>query len=601
MNPSFSAKSACRALWAGAILCAFAASAQTTVTFQVDMSNNPLAAGQSMVVSGTFDGWATGSALTNNPNAANPNLYTGTYVDTSDANGKAIDWQYRIVSGSSIVSYSAQDDGNNYCVTLPASGGTLVLPVQFWDDDGTPVTNSITFQVDMAEQLNLGNFSTSDNVYCQGYFEGWSDNFQLTNNPALNVTNGQGQITSFPYQGTYTAWSASPGAAAEYKFVYNNGGNVYEAPTTGDPDNNENRAFLNVAQVLPLVSFSDVPFVASTATNAVTFEIDMTTQIAVGGFTNGSSTVEIHGDYNAWGSGTTMTNNPGSATPNIYSTQITYVDAPGAYHYFKYVIQPGTQWESLTGPDTIGGNRFLTIQKTGDLVGGVVYLTHGPVYFSDEPPSSLIDFVTVTNCMVTFTVQMTNAVGTDGTVFDNAYPSSDTIYINGLNGGINNSFATWAQPPFPGNGGTAMTQIPNTMLFTATVPVNLGQNDLLTYKYSINGFDNEAASGDNHQRWIRGLPDYTMPVDKFGSQGISTQTEIPAGNLTIANTNGTQVSLSWLGRRGVQVQAASSLTGPWTSQPLTDGTNLIVAPGGIATTNFNVGSGDVFYRLVGPQ
>ncbi len=597
MNPSFSAKSACRALWAGAILCALAASAQTTVTFQVDLSNNPLTAGQTVVASGTFDGWANlGSILTNNPNAANPNLYTGTYVDTSDANGKGMDWQYRIVSGSSVASYSSQDDNDNYCVTLPANGGTLVLPVQFWDDDGTPVTNSITFQVDMAEQLNLGNFNVSDPVYCQGSFEGWNDEFQLTNNPALNVTNGQGQISSLPYQGTYTTWSASPGAAAEYKFVYNNGSDQYEQPTSGDPDAGQNRAFLNVTQVLPLVNYSDTPFSSLTATNAVTFQIDMTTQIEAGNFTNGN-TVEIHGDYNAWGGGTTMTNNPSSATPNIYSTQITYVDAPGADHYFKYVIQPGTQWENIAG----GGNRTLVIQKTGDLVGGVVYVTNGPVYFSDEPPSALIDFVTVTNCMVTFTVQMTNAVGTDGTVFDNAYPSSDTIYINGLNNGVNNSFATWAQPPFPGNAGTAMTQIPNTTLFTATVPVNEGQNDELTYKYSINGFDNEAGFGDNHSRWIRSLPNYTMPVDTFGSQGASLQTELPAGNLTIARTNGTQVSLSWLGRRGVQVQSASSLAGPWTPQPLTDGTNLIVAPGGIATTNFSVGSGSVFYRLVGPN
>jgi hypothetical protein len=147
-----------------------------------------------------------------------------------------------------------------------------------------------------------------------------------------------------------------------------------------------------------------------------------------------------------------------------------------------------------------------------------------------------------------------------------------------------------------------MTQIPNTFLFTITLPVNKGQSADLIYKYSINGLDDEAGFGDNHERWIRSQPNYTMPVDTYASQGASTQTEIPFGNLAITQTTNNQIQLSWLGRPGVQLQTTPTLSpAVWTSQPFTDGTNLLVAPGGTASTNYTTGASSLFYRLVGPQ
>jgi hypothetical protein len=205
--------------------------------------------------------------------------------------------------------------------------------------------------------------------------------------------------------------------------------------------------------------------------------------------------------------------------------------------------------------------------------------------------------------MVTFTVNMTNGTGTGpgGTAtFDNQYPSSDSIYINGLYNGVNNSFWTWGGL---GDPAYQMTQIPNTMLFTITLPVNQGQNELLIYKYSINGLDDEAPSGDNHERWIRSLPNYTMPVDTYASQGTTNEVEIGFGNLAITTASSNQVQISWLGRDGVHLQTATTI-GPnavWTSLNQTDGTNLIVAPGGTASTNYDIGKGNLFYRLSGPQ
>jgi hypothetical protein len=146
-----------------------------------------------------------------------------------------------------------------------------------------------------------------------------------------------------------------------------------------------------------------------------------------------------------------------------------------------------------------------------------------------------------------------------------------------------------------------MTQIPNTMLFTITLPVLQGQPADLVYKYGLDGYDNEGAQNDNHFRWVRSQPNYTMPVDTFGSQGSTSSTEISFGNLAITNLGSSQVQLSWLGRFGVELQTTSDLTQAWTNQPLTDGTNLTVAPGGEASTNYSSGSGSLFYRLTGPQ
>jgi hypothetical protein len=568
------------------------------VTFQVDMTEQAMAGtftnGTTVTASGTFNGWGQFS-LTNNPAAANTNLYTGTVFDSADPMGGVLIYKY-VVGGT----YETTTDSDNRCAQLPAGSGSLLLPPAFYDDAGPSINANVTFQVDMAEQIHLGNFDTNAGatVEVHGNFNGWGSGDTLTNDPTISTTNATGIVTSNVYVGTYEMTGSTNGTE-EYKYVIQPAG-TYEGPLPSDSDyDNSNNRFYGIAtQTLPIVAFSDKPLTFNTVTNNVTFEIDMTTQIEVGNFnTNSGNTVEIHGDFNAWGAGQTMTNNPGSSTPNIYSTVIAYMDTGGAEHYFKYVIQPGTQWENVSAANNSGGNRYLFLEQTSGS------FSNGPVYFSDEAPSALIDLVTVTNCMVTFTVNMTNGTGTGpgGTAtFDNQYPSSDSIYINGLNNGVNNSFWTWGglgDPTF------LMSQIANTMLFTITLPVSEGQNELLIYKYSINGLDDEAPSGANHERWIRSLPNYTMPVDTYASQGTNTEVEIGFGNLAIATGASNQFQISWLGRDGVHLQTATNI-GPntvWTSLDQTDGTNLIVAPGGTAGTNYTIGAGNLFYRLVGPQ
>ena len=320
-------------------------------------------------------------------------------------------------------------------------------------------------------------------------------------------------------------------------------------------------------------------------TNNVTFIVDMSVQAGLGNFSVADAgPVFIRGDFSDWDLILmTNTNNPDDA--NDFYTTITLIGDEGSPVYFQYVMASGQPFPQL---EPEAGNRTLTlVSPSGNY-------TNGPVYFNNQGPS---DFVTVTNCLVTFTVDMTPAINSGA--FDEAV---DQVFVNGLDNGIADSWWSWG--PLGGPPQYAMTEIGGTELYTITVPVNQWQPLELTYKYSIDGQDNEAGYGDNHSRYIRRFPNYAMPTDVFGSQGTTSSTEPSFGPAITINCTNNQVWLSWLGRPGVGLQSTTSLTPPivWQPMPLTDGTNLFVGQGtGIATTNFTVGTSNLFWELIGPQ
>jgi len=602
------------------LLSAAAASAQSTLNFQVNMSNFAIPAGDTVSVNGSFDGWTGNHTLSTTGNG----IYTGSAQNTSATPGNGIAYQYRVIesNGTYVDDYSAQDIGDNYCITAPANGGTANVPLQYWDDDGTAVENSITFQVDMAEQLHIGNFAIGDPVYCEGSFEGsgWDQTFALTEGtPVLQ----NGNIISLPYTGTYSTWSASPGAAGEFKYTYVNGsGTQWDNPTTGDPDTG-NRFVLNVAGALPLVNFSDVPF-SNTVTNNITFEVDMSVQVLNGNFTNGTSVVSLEGDFNNYANSTPMIEEAAPNTNIYYYTQ-QIIDAANAIHQFKYQIQawPANSvgiWESPAAANEFPGtaNRYLHLTQTSP-----ASYTNGPVFFSDLA----LGDVTPTACLVTFTVDMTPAapggsldtVNSGGAFLGGAQNGYfDTVYINGVYQGYDGSYWTW--PAGEGNASYAMTQVGSSgNIYTITLPINAGQAVNLAYKYGIDGQDDEAGSGDNHYRYIRTISNtgsgYVMPTDLFGANQDGSTGESSFGNLQISKV-GNQAKLAWLGRSTVYLQSTTSLAPPitWTPLPATDGANLIVTPGnelqgipsgGVLGTNvstsFTIGNTPTFYELVGPQ
>jgi hypothetical protein len=142
----------------------------------------------SVVVWGTFNGWATGIPLTNNPAAPNTNLYS-TVISMEE--GAPIIVQYRYTN--SFINYFvydyAQDGGpnsannNNYrrTVTLPITPSLLVtnLPAVYFDDlapdDYLTKPTPVLFSVDMngAVGTDAHVFNPSaDGVYINGSFAG---------------------------------------------------------------------------------------------------------------------------------------------------------------------------------------------------------------------------------------------------------------------------------------------------------------------------------------------------------------------------------------------------------------------------------------------
>jgi hypothetical protein len=201
-----------------------------------------------------------------------------------------------------------------------------------------------------------------------------------------------------------------------------------------------------------------------------------------------------------------------------------------------------------------------------------------PVYFfSDVFGSDLLQQDTE----VTFSVSMTNAMqyGTS-TPFD---PGVDTVFLNG-------DFLGWwpwglsAPPQFQ-----MVNDPPGSEIYTLTLVVPKGTSLQLTYKYGIDGYDNEAAVGQNHVRLVRSAQgNYTMPMDQFGKQLV----EPSFGNLAIGSPSSGNIPITWLGRPGVHLQTSTNLAnGTWQDHVETDG---------LGSTNWPVGDGAVFFRLIKP-
>ncbi len=401
-------------LLVGIIICAastLAASANTQITFSVDMATqignstfNP--ASDVVSVQGTYNGWASFTQLTQ---VGASTVYSTTYNDTAEANGNITKYQFVMDTGT----YETSADFNLRAARLPAtSGASLVLPTPFFNDNsgGVNITNSITFEVDVSQQIALGNFNASVNtVEVQGNFNGWTSGAgTLTNVPTILRTNQYGLVTSNVYVGTFPT-AAPTNAAIDYKFVLEPG-KSYESVSSLNGDNGGNRFYVNnTNQVFPVVDFSDTPY-APLAN--ITFNVDMAA-VYISDPTFDPTTVTLDGDFNSWSTPVPVTNSPGGDT-NIFSTTI--VSGVGAQIHYQYRYNStanGTIYDNPTG----GGNRFYQVPN--------ITSTNLPaVFFDDINVSDLLNEDTT----VLFSVNMTNAVDTTPHTFD---PNNDLVYING--------------------------------------------------------------------------------------------------------------------------------------------------------------------------
>ena len=389
-----------------------AQSPNSLIAFNVDMSAQVAAgafdrATDVVAARGSFNGWGT-FYLTNITVDGNSNLYTGAIVDTTDPNGGVLQFKYwhsDFMAPNGGWELPANGGGNR-AAKLPAIGGTLALPTVFFSDAGTPVTNAVTFQVNMAQAINLGGFIPgASTVYARGSFNSFDTSASMTNDPTILTTNQFGLVSSNVYVTTVDV-VASPNAAQAFRYYIDSPSN-WETPSSANAVGG-NRFMVNAAQTLPIVFFSDAAY-APVVTNNVQLQVDMTVQLLSGAFDPTQDTLDLRGSFNSWSGGVnTCTNNPNAANTNLYSTVITIIDGVGATEEFKfaYAGANGTNWETLalTTPQ-ISGNRFFVLADTNAQVVPAVAFSDVAVAIINQPA----DQVGVTGDSISFTASAAGA------------------------------------------------------------------------------------------------------------------------------------------------------------------------------------------------
>lgn len=558
--------SSCKSiLYAAALLASAAAVAQasTTVNFGVDMSTQiglgTFVPGTDHVSArGTFNVWNE-LILTNDSGSATPNVYRGTAVDTTNPNPGVETYKYYNSHNGQYDDGCLNGTGKNRQYLLPAtSGSTVTLPTVFFGDAGPQQTNSVTFRVNMDQMINIGAFNTNtQTVYSRGTYNGWGLSFPLANDPSILVTHGS-IVTSNVYVGTYDVPGGS-NSCAEFKYeidpggTWENDGTFYSTNKAGGGDNN--RFFQLGAQTLPLVNFSDVAFNA-VVTNDITFQVDMSAQIAAGRFNPlGGHTVEVRGTFNSWtAAANPMTNNPAPNT-NIYTAVVRIVDTKGSPEAYKFEMNNlGENYESsspkLTTPDSGAPNYNRTFNLT-TTVGSPISTVLPSVLFSDAEATDYL----LADMQVTLKVNMNGAVGSEGHAFD---PAADTLWVNGEFANYGGQIGSW----YPWQGAIDVMDAPiqyqmhenplGSGVYSNTITVPKGTPLSFAYIYGLNiavsnnlfaaPYPDEPHSGDRH-RVVRSTATgaYTLTPDVWGytySEPLFSPYAKDAGYLTIGTVSG---------------------------------------------------------------
>jgi len=321
------------------------------VTFQVNMSiqaalGNFTPGVDAVQVAGSFNAWTPASGVLSQ-NVTNADVYEGTFNITGTT-GSTI--SYKFVYGAAGWEADGVGPGGvqNRQFALPATD--TVLPVVYFNNlDTLPATRDVTFRVNLGIQISLGNFDPgTDFAQVAGEFNGWSTTAsQLF--PTVADTN--------VYEGTF-AVAGNAGGTVNYKFMM-------ATFALGDKweDDIPNRQLILAAtnQELATVWFDNLDSVP--ITNAVTFQVNMAAQMALGNFVNGVNGVAVAGSFNNWNAvDFVLTNTLGN--PTVYQGTTNVVGGAGSPLSFQYVID-GVDWEEAVGNRTF---NLATNSQTEPLV-----------------------------------------------------------------------------------------------------------------------------------------------------------------------------------------------------------------------------------------
>ncbi len=232
----------------------------------------------------------------------------------------------------------------------------------------------------------------------------------------------------------------------------------------------------------------------------ITFQVNMSAQIALGNFDPNNDAVFVAGDpINAWSTSSSPLASSSTDTNLWVGTFDVQADA-GATVSYKYVLNTanGTVWEGNVGTTGGNGNRTFTMPATNETL---------PVVFFNNVTNS----TSVTN-LVTFQVDM--SVQTALGAFD---PTSGMVNLAG-------EFNNWSTSATPL---TNSATTPN--VWTATVSLTGADASAVAYKYVMNGTweGNVGPGGTQNRSLTLARTNQVLPVVYFNNTaGIPVPTPL---------------------------------------------------------------------------
>lgn len=433
-------------------------------------------------------------------------------------------------------------------------------------------TNDVFFEVNMTVPINEATITSgflpgTDKVYVRGNFNAW---------PAIPAAQYELLSAGGNVYTNTVKIVGNAGTPISYKYFIDL--NSQEEVRVLDCNNPVRSATLNGTNLTTALAYwADRS--GSDPTNSVTFQCDMTVEIAAGNFLPGTDTLYARGNFNNFSANVPMSS---LAPPN---TNI-YVGTAGLTNWpigacIKYKFQHDHPAAQNSGYEN-GGDRTFTLTGTQ---------TNAVRPFNDV---DICDVLLQTN-FITFSVSMTNAVGLDGT----NYNGTQNVYLNGgfagwWGWGSSNGVATSAVAT-----NYLMTQIGGTDNYSITLPFAVGSNRRLQYKFSMGGADNEANFGNDHVSYIRttpGLNAYALPLVLWtgtNAANIANLQEPKYGNLRAVPGSPGVVQVQWLGYSCVQLQSAGDLATPtWITYSNSSG---------FSGTNLPTSGVQQYFRLVDPS
>jgi len=347
-------------LAAGLLFGALLTAPAVPVTFRINLSvqtalgNFTAGNGDTVLVAGNWDGYATTNTLTVSDN---PDIYTNT-LDLAAAswpNYKFVINPYGTASGSGLKWESPTSfGGGDRWFQVPAAGTNL--PVVFFSDAADLPTYqvAITFQVDMSAAMVQGIFAIdSSTVNAFGSFDGWS----TTGVVLTNVTGTSNYIGSF-------VTSALPtNSLVSYKYAINGYYGTWEGNVGAGGAQNRSFTLISTNELRPQEYWNNI-------TNAnvsydVQFRVNMSVENALGNFTPGSDTVYVNGDWNWTGSALQLLQ---TEDLNVYTGTVALAYSPGSTINYKYAMNMGipvNSWEANgVGPNGGNNRQFVLYAAT---------------------------------------------------------------------------------------------------------------------------------------------------------------------------------------------------------------------------------------------